>query len=597
MPREQDNKMIFALYSYHRVSQREGLLSGLTILLLLIGLLLSSHSVMARDVRFHVQGVSGDLQDNVQNYLAAMPSFRADRLAYRHTQILDAITKGMQSMGYYSAKIELSQEKPGSDRVLVKITPGKPVIIRSFRLSLQGDALNDKAFDRLIKRLPLKEGSVFHHGKYEEIKSALKNRALARGYFDAEMVVSKVKIYPKENVADVNIEFSTGHRYKFGDVQIDGVAQSEKLIRPLVPFKSGDPYTATKLAEFSQALSETKYFREVDVHPLLKSAKNYTVPIYVELKPKSNNLVEVGMGYDTDEGVRAQLGWEKPWLNEYGHSMSAQLKVSMVQQDITLNYRIPGKDPINDYYNLQAVYENTELNDTQSKLSNVGIHYWTKKLGDWQRDYFTRLEYEDYVQGSETGNTLLLIPGISLNRLRVDKNVDPESGDRILITTEFSEPEWGSDLGFVRLWGRTKWLRTPWDGARFIWRFEQGAIINEPIDNMPASLRFFAGGDQSIRGYGYQTISPVDASGQLTGARYLTTGSIEYGHPVAEKWRLATFVDAGTATNDYLDPIKVGTGLGIRWLSPLGPIRFDLAFGVSEVQIPWRLHFGLGAEL
>ena len=114
---------------------------------------------------------------------------------------------------------------------------------------------------------------------------------------------------------------------------------------------------------------------------------------------------------------------------------------------------------------------------------------------------------------------------------------------------------------------------------------------------MPASLRFFAGGDQSIRGFGYQTISPVDASGKLTGARYLTTGSLEYDHPVAEKWRLATFVDAGTATNDYLDPIKVGTGLGIRWISPLGPIRFDLAFGVSEVQIPWRLHFGLGAEL
>ena len=589
--------MIFASSLYHRINLRVGRSSRPAILLFFLVLLLSSHTVWARDVRFDVQGISGDLQDNVENYLAAMPSFRADRLAYRHAQVLDAITKGLQSMGYYSAKIDLSQEKPDSDTVLVKIVPGKPVIIRSFRLSLQGDALSDKAFDRLLKRLPLKEGDIFHHGKYEEIKSLLKNRALARGYFDAEMVVSRVKVYPKEYVADVDIEFSTGHRYKFGEVQIEGITQSQKLIRPLIPFKSGDPYTANKMAVFSQSLSETKYFREVDVHPLLKDVKNYTVPIYVGLKPKSNNLVEVGLGYATDEGVRAQLNWEKPWLNEYGHSLNAQFKVSMVQQNITFNYRIPGKDPINDYYNLQTSYENTELNDTKSKLSNVGVHYWTKKLGDWQRDYFTRLEYEDYVQGSETGNTLLLIPGISLNRLRVDKSVDPEWGDRILLTTEFSEPAWGSDLGFVRLWGRTKWLRTPWDGARFIWRLEQGAIINEPIDNMPASLRFFAGGDQSIRGFGYQTISPVDASGKLTGARYLTTGSLEYDHPVAEKWRLATFVDAGTATNDYLDPIKVGTGLGIRWISPLGPIRFDLAFGVSEVQIPWRLHFGLGAEL
>ena len=114
---------------------------------------------------------------------------------------------------------------------------------------------------------------------------------------------------------------------------------------------------------------------------------------------------------------------------------------------------------------------------------------------------------------------------------------------------------------------------------------------------MPSSLRFFAGGDQSIRGFGYQTISPVDETGQLTGARYLSVGSLEYAHPVAEKWRLASFVDTGTATNDYRDPLKVGSGFGVRWISPLGPIRFDLAFGVSETKIPWRLHFGLGAEL
>ena len=589
--------MIFTYLRDTRVDIFARFRIAFAILALTLLCLCLSQNVYARDVRFDIQGIKGDLRDNVENYLESLPSFRADRLAYRHDQIIAAVTKGMQSMGYYSAKVELLPDETDRDTLIVKILADKPVIVRKFKLILQGDALNDKAFDRLIKKAPLKEGEVLHHGKYEDIKTSLRNRALARGYFDAEMVTSRIRVYPKEYAADIEINFSTGHRYKFGEIRIEGISQSERLIRPLLTFKSGDPYASNRLATFSQSLSETRYFRQVDVHPLLKEAKNYTVPIYVGLEPKSDNLVEVGLGFATDEGIRTQLNWEKPWLNEYGHSMNAQFKISAIQQKINFNYRIPRKDPINDYYNLQAGYENTELNDTKSKLSQVGVHYWTKKLGDWQRDYFVRLEYEDFIQGNTSGNTLLLIPGVSLNRLRVDRNIDPEWGDRMLLTSEFSEPQWGSDLGFVRLWGRTKWLRTPWDGARFIWRLEQGAIINEPIDTMPSSLRFFAGGDQSIRGFGYQTISPVDETGQLTGARYLSVGSLEYAHPVAEKWRLASFVDAGTATNDYRDPLKVGSGFGVRWISPLGPIRFDLAFGVSETKIPWRLHFGLGAEL
>lgn len=565
-------------------------------LLLCVGLSLPA-TVLGKEVRFEVTGVRGEVQDNVENYLAALPSFQADRLIYRRKQILAEVTKGLQAVGYYSAHIELSQDEHDKGKLLVAIEPDKPITIRSLQVSLQGDALNDKVFDRLLQTLPLKQGDVLHHGKYEDIKSSLTSRALARGYFDAEMVRSTIKVYPKEYVADVLIEFSSGHRYRFGGVNIEGVTESQRLIKPLLTFKPGDPYVAQKLATFSQSLSETRYFRQVDVHPVLKQSKDYRVPIYVGLEPKSNNLVETGIGFSTDEGLRAQLNWEKPWLNQYGHSFNAQLKVSASQQDIKFNYRIPGKDPINDYYNLQTGYENKELNDTKSKLSQAGLHYWTKKLGDWERDYFVRLEYEDYVQGLSSGTSLLLIPGVSLSRLRIDRGLDPEWGDRLIFSSEFSQPAWGSDLGFTRLRARAKWLRTPWEGARITSRLEQGWIGGENLDNMPASLRFFAGGDQSVRGFGYETISPTDASGQLTGARYLTTGSLEYAHPVAEKWRLATFVDAGTATNDYLDPIKVGSGLGVRWISPLGPIRFDLAFGVSETHVPWRLHFGLGAEL
>ena len=129
-------------------------------------------------------------------------------------------------MGYYSAKIELLPDETDRDTLIVRILADKPVIIRKFKLTLQGDALNDRAFDRLIKKIPLKEGEVLHHGKYEDIKTSLRNRALARGYFDAEMVTSRIRVYPKEYAADIEINFSTGHRYKFGEIRIEGIYQS-----------------------------------------------------------------------------------------------------------------------------------------------------------------------------------------------------------------------------------------------------------------------------------------------------------------------------------------------------------------------------------
>ena len=586
----------------NNVKYRSAVLSSRTPWLLphivaLLLVLLWSPLSSAKALRYEVTGIKGALKENVEIHLAALPSIQAGRIDYRRQSIQQAVTQGLQAQGYYQSTIELVVDEQDESLLHVRIKRGKPVRIRSLVVRLLGDALNDDSFDLLMQKLPLKQGDVLHHGKYEEIKSSLLNRAANRGYFDAELVESSVKVYPDQQAADIVIEFSTGHRYRFAEPRIVGVTESRRLIEPLLTFKPGEPYQTQQLATLSQNLSETRYFRQVDVRPLLDEVKDYQVPVYIGLEPKSSNLVETGVGYSTDEGPRFQVNWEKPWLNQYGHSLTAQLKISEPSQDIKFNYRIPGQDPINDYYNLQTGYVRTDLNDTQSDKTEAGLHYWTKKLGAWERDYFVRLEYESFKQGLSEGNSLLLLPGVTLNRLRMDKGVDPEWGDRILLTTEFSQPAWGSDLGFTRVSGRTKWLRTPFEGARFVTRFEQGAIMGADLDAIPPSLRFFAGGDQSIRGFGFETISPVDASGKLTGARYETTGSLEYAHPVAEQWRVATFVDAGTATNDYNDPIKVGTGLGARWISPLGPIRLDLGFGVSETHVPWRLHFGLGAEL
>src|SRR5690606_9543527 len=116
----------------------------------------------------------------------------------------------------------------------------------------------------------------------------------------------------------------------------------------------------------------------------------------------------------------------------------------------------------------------------------------------------------------------------------------------------------------------------------------------DEFSELPASLRFFAGGDQSVRGYRYNSLGPTDASGEVIGGRKLLVGSLEYEHRIRGGWSAAVFYDAGNALEDYGDSLARGAGFGVRWLSPIGQVRIDLASALSEDGNPWRLHLNIG---
>ncbi len=552
--------------------------------------------VCAAPVTYDVRGVKGELLDNVEYYLAALPAIDSQRVEGREKKITEAIRKSLQAVGYYSPKINFKYPAEKSHTLQVEIEPGKPVKVRQIQVELHDDAQKDADFLKILSSLDLETGAVLHHGKYENIKRRLKTLAATHGYFDAKIVRSDVQVYPRDEVADIHIVFNSGHRYRFGAINIDGIPQT-KLIQPLLRFKQGDAYDTRKLAELSQSLSQTRYFQVVDVHPQISLAEDYRIPVTVHLEKKKPNQMETGLGFSTDEGPRVQWNWERPWVNDYGHRFSSQIKIAQTTQTVDFSYRIPNKNPIDDYYQVQTTYENVAQDDTRSQKIETGLHYWTTLMGQWQRDYFFKTAYEKYEQGEDSGNSLLFMPGASITRVRSKGGIDPYWGDLQTVSVMFSDPLWASDTRFVKVWGRTKWLRTYASNHRFIFRAEQGALLWGNLSEIPASQRFFTGGDQTVRGFGYETISPIDSSGQLSGALNTTAGSLEYNYQIAPKWRIATFVDVGTATNDYQDPWKIGTGIGGRWLTPVGQLRFDLAFGVSEQSVPFRLHFALGPEL
>ena len=563
-------------------------------------LLLAALPAWADPIHYQLTGLDDELEKNAELYLEALPPVEPNQFKSMRPDIREAIQNALMALGYYSPAIQMSQEKERKEQINIEVVAGNPVTIRNLNIVFTGDALEDNAFKRLLKNLPFKEGDILNHSTYEGVKSQITDLALSHGYFDAKMTKNAIKAYPPLLAADIEITLESGRRYRFGDIKYGPMSPAtEKLLETLVNFKTGKHYKSLKLSKLNRDISSTGYFSQIDIRPLKDKAVDYQVPIYIGVVPKTAHEIETGIGYSTDEGARVSVSWDKPWLNEKGHSITNELKLSQVNAELTSRYKIPADNPLRDYYTLEAGYKKTQQDDTDSELLSASINRWAKRPESWDRNLFVRLEYEDYVQADESGVSLLLIPGVAYNRRHVigPDGLDPKEGQVHNVKLEVSYTGWGSDTTFAKLWGRTKWLTTVAEKHRFIARAEQGLIEVDRVNDLPPSIRFFTGGDQSVRGYSYESISPKGENGKLIGAQYMTAASVEYNYEFIEKWRVATFIDSGTATNDYKEDWKIGSGVGIRWVTPLGPLKFDLAWAVSEPDKPWRIHFSMGPDI
>ena len=543
-----------------------------------------------------------EAEENVSAYLSAL-SARKSFSEERDDLVREACEKALVPYGWYSPEIEVRHPEKG--RIEVRIDRGERTLYREVRIDTAAELpeqgriaafARDKAAEYGIEK-----GKPLIHPQYEAFKADITSKLISDGYFTGKITNSTVIVSRDEAKADLSFTIEPGTRFAYGKITMEGFEESHDAVKGLVSVKEGDLFSALDLASVNQTLYETGYYKSVVVRPDMREmdSGNSTVPVRIGLKAKPRNLTEWSLGYSTDEGPRGSVSWNRPFAGSRGQSWKSALSVSGVTQAANFSYYIPRENPIDDYYRLSAEYRHKDLNDTEFQKLTVGAHYFTKTHGRWQRDYFIESSFEDYDQSDDSDDVFLLMPGAEISRLTTDGTTDPASGERIRLSARFSSKTLLSSEDFVILDAFYRRIWSPTDGSRLVIRAEQGAILGSSIGDVPSSLRFFAGGDQSVRGFGYEKISPKNDDGDLTGARYLSVGSVELQVPVMNKVRMAIFTDVGTATNDYGDDtdIKVGTGLGVRYISPVGPIRADIGVGVSETPIPIRLHFGLGLDL
>ncbi|HHC6633402.1 TPA: autotransporter assembly complex family protein [Vibrio parahaemolyticus] len=563
---------------------------------IIVGLLVVSQSAYA-DVSLKLKGIDGALEDNVKAYLSSIPEKDYSTSLRFQARLDQSITEALNALGYYHAKISYSISE-GNDELIVNIHKGLPVKIKVMDVVISGEAKEDEEFANLIAKSPLKVGRILNQGEYDSLKSGIRNLALQRGYFNGDFKLNKLEVIPELNEANVRLHYDSGIRYHFGPVEITGSQIWENRVESMRPFEIGEPYLVSDVGEYNQNLSNTDWFSSVFVEPdLSKLEDGRELPIKVSLAPAAKNQIETGIGYSTDTGVRGTLKWKKPWVSARGHSFNTALSLSKPEQTITAGYKIPLDDVLREYYQLQFGLKHLDNRDTESLESNLAVERHWLTDGGWHKTVYVRHLYENFSQGLQDDGVQFVLPGATFSRTRVRGGSMPMWGDKQSVTVEYGDPALLSETRVLRLLGRSSWIRGIGENHRGLFRLEGGANITEEFEKLSPSLRFFAGGDNNIRGYGYESISPVDESGALTGAKYILSSTLEYQYRVYGNWWVATFYDIGDAFNDTPE-WKSGAGVGIRWASPVGPVSFDFAWGLDEKpNNEFRIHFSLGPEL
>lgn len=567
-------------------------------LLLMCCLTFFSTRVTAQ-TELEIEGLEGSLLSNVEAYISAIPEEEYSTSLRFQSRLENNTRDALKALGYYQPSMSFSIEGEKGDHTLVlTVNPGEPVYIYVSDILITGEAKDDIDFINAVDNSGLNLGQVINHGKYESLKSTLQNLALRKGYFDGEFTLSRLEIAPGRHQALVRLHYQSGQRYHFGKTKIDGSQIEEKRVRSIIPFKEGDPYLASQIGLLNQSLSNTEWFSSVYVEPNLEAVgSSRQLPMNVHLSPQVRNQLETSIGYSTDVGVRGKVRWKKPWLNDYGHSLDTGFSISKPEQEATISYKIPLEQVLKDYYIVKYGLKNVDNRDTDSLESNLAVErHWVFDSG-WHRTLYTRFLYEEFTQGSQDGTARLILPGVSFSQSRSRGGTMPMWGDKKAFTIEATDQGLTSDVKLLRILAQGAIVRSIGENHRGVARAEIGAMYTDDFYKLPPSIRFFAGGDNSVRGYGYEEISPKDEEGYLTGGQFMATSSVEYQYRVVGNWWLATFVDYGDAwisTPDW----KMGAGLGVRWASPVGPVRLDFAWGLdAEPGDEFKIHFTLGPEV
>jgi translocation and assembly module TamA len=562
----------------------------------------------AKPLEVVIEGVEGEELENVRAALAIPEGLVQDGkvnvqwLEYFKSQVTEKVKTAMEPFGFYDPPVDVRLESVDNKnfRLIVKIAPGRPVLVTKVDISISGPGAREQSLLKLVRAFPLHKGDVLLQQEYEDAKGALRSQALDLGYLDAGFEKKNIFLSIKERRARIELELETGPRYYFGKTVFEAAANyPEKFLRRYIAYKEGDVFSYRKIAKTQLNLINSERFKEVVVSPEKDRAENLRVPVAVHLKEAPPKHLRTGIGYGTDTGARISLKYSDLDVFRKGNEIHSELYISQRIQGVAAGYVIPSSKDINSFSAVQLNLAREDVTTYKTKLLSVEFDRTRSfEKGRIGTAYIRVLEEQSTI-ASQSPKTFLVLPGLRFSQRQYDNLIRPTHGFHYMLELRGTHEYLGSDLALIQfVAGGNILVSLPWR-LSFLSRIDTGwTFEDKTLSKLPASLRFFAGGDKSVRGYDYQSLGPKNNKGQVTGGKNLLVGSVEMERAVFSDWGIAAFYDAGNAFNSLSDlTFFQGVGIGVRYYTKVGPIRLDLARRVDVNNPGFKIHFSFGFQL
>ncbi|WP_449447026.1 autotransporter assembly complex protein TamA [Thermomonas brevis] len=513
-----------------------------------------------------------------------------------------------------SADARRGQARDRSLTVTIDIQPGEPVRVRGFALGVDGPATADAGVGAALAAFHPRAGEVLDHQRYEAGKAAVALALANHGYFDAELARHRVEVTRAQQAADLDLRWASGTRYAMGEArftQAPNAVIDPALLDKLVAWTPGDAYDEAELDRLRQSLVALDYFGLVDVQAAPDDASDKRVPVDVQLTPAKRSIYSAGASYGTLSGAGISLGVERRYLNARGHKALAQIDYANKRKTATVQYRIPAFAWLDGWYtaSLQAADEQTNyVNSRRLELVASRSGQYNGHLNLVASMHVLRERWAFNV-ADDGGGALgpidfrfasFVYPSLRAEYIDVDERMAPRRGAGGTLTLRGGTGGSDGNATFSQLHATVQWFHGLGADSRLIARSELGHTFTKNLLDLPPSLRFYAGGDRSVRGYGWHEIGPkvdTDFGDYYTGAPNVVTASLEYERYFKGPWGAAVFVDSGSAFEGRKPDMHTGVGIGLRWRSPVGPVRIDIAHGLKSPDSPVTIHLNIGADL
>ncbi len=584
-------------------------------------------ALAAAGVTVEVRGVDETLRANVLAYLSyeryrkGGSELTPDIVERLHNRVEREVQEALRPYGYYEPEVQSTVNEVGKGewRVVIDIKPGRPVLVAHVDVRVDGPGESDPLFRRILTHLPLHSGDRLNQAQYEAIKTELQRTAATYGYFDARLIRNELVVDPPKYSANIALELDTGERYRFGKTTIRQNVIKESLVRRYVRYHEGEYFDLTQVLRTQFALDDAQYFTNLEVLPGTPDKNTHLVSVDIHADPNRRNRYSLGAGYATDTGARATLGFEDHRLNDSGHSFSVEVQFAQITRyNVQTRYAIPVGDPALENLSLNGSIEQQTLADVTAYTQSAGPSF-TEVSGEWQHVWklFAVHTTSEDINGTTTDR--LLVPELDLASVPKGYLGEPLFEHPFFAELRGSDSVLGSDSNFIQLHMQAEHvfhLRGPW---HLLLRDEVGASLVSRFSSLPTIYRFFAGGDNSVRGFYYNELSPTDPvcttgpNGQFlrtgngscqsvagyikVGGKDVITGTVEVIHDLPRNLGIATFVDYGNAFDHFGTHLFYSAGVGLRVRLPVMTLGIDVAQPLNNPGAGPRLHINFSPKL